>query len=247
MMRPSVAAALGALLCSNLWSMPERTVSVGVGAGVPEVVFGAIDVAASRHWQLGFSYGIDGGLLGQALNFDKLRQDAQTPRAVTLADGRTYLVTPKLDPLQFTMISPSVRFFPTDRNFYLQLSWTLLRLASGFTSGLADPSLGISLDGVMYGSVNYLQHMPTLSVGHVWASKAFFFNIRLGASMPFTTTLSVTAKAQLPVLLGTAAANQAAIQGFADKVAADAVKSIEDAKKQAPIIPSIALTAGFFL
>lgn len=225
--------------------MPERSVSLGIGAGVPEIVFGALDFRASRHWQLGLSYGIDGGLLGQA--FDGLRQSAQQTRNIVLADGRTYQVTPSLDPLQFSMISPSVRFFPTDRNFYIQLSWTMLRLSTGFSGGVADPLLGIALSGVLYGNVDYLQHMPTLSIGHIWDSKAFFFNVRLGASLPFTTTLSVTAKASLPSIVGSPAANQTAVQSFANQVAADAAASIEKAKHDLFIVPSIALTAGFFL
>lgn len=228
-------------------AIPERTVSIGVGAGVPEVVFGAIDVAASRHWQLGFSYGIDGGLLGQALRFDDLRQTAGQTRNVVLSDGRTYEITPQLDPLQFTMISPSVRFFPTDRNFYFQLSWTLLRLSSAFTGGIADPALGIALEGVVFGTMSYLQHMPTLSIGHIYASKAFFINIRLGASLPFTSTLSVTARAQLPTIVGGTAPNQAAIDSLANQMAADALQSVEDAKREIFIVPSAAITAGFFL
>jgi len=127
------------------------------------------------------------------------------------------------------------------------LSWTLLRLASGFRSGLADPMLDVSLEGVLFGTVTYLQHLPTLSIGHIYASKAFFFNVRLGASLPFTTSISVTTQAQLPTLIGGVGPNQAAIQAFSDSVAAQAVRSIDEAKSEILVIPSIAITAGFFL
>jgi hypothetical protein len=244
------ALALGtfvALVCSIGAAMPERTVAIGVGAGVPEVVFGSIDVAASRHWQIGLSYGVDGGLLGQALGFDGLRTSAQAGRDIVLSDGRTYRITPQLDPLAFSVWTPSVRFFPTERNFYFQLSWTLLRLGSTFQSGIADPVLGIALDGVLFGTVSYVQHLPTLFIGHVWSSKAFFFNVRLGASFPFVTSLTITTRAQLPAIVGGVGPNQQAIQAFSDELAAEAVRAVDEAKREIPVIPSVALVAGFFL
>jgi hypothetical protein len=99
----------------------------------------------------------------------------------------------------------------------------------------------------LFGTVTYLQHMPTLSIGHIYASKAFFFNVRLGASLPFTTSLSVSTRAQLPTVVGGVGPNQQAIQDFSDELAAEAVRIIEDAKREVLVIPSIALTAGFFL
>lgn len=243
---PLFAILFTAVFESAALAVPERTVSIGVGAGAPEIIFGAVDVNASRHWQVGLSYGLDGGLLAQALT-EGLRTSAETPRNIVLSDGRTYVVTPQLDPLQFSVITPTIRWFPTERNFYFQLSWTMLRLSSSFTSGLADPALGISLDGVVFGTVSYLQHMPTLSIGHIFASKAFFFNIRLGASLPFTTSLSLTTRAQLPTLVGGLGPNQQAIQGFSDQVAAEALQAIEQAKREVLLIPSVAFTAGFFL
>ena len=246
---PVLVLSLLFLLARPAAALPERPVTVGLALGVPELlaVEGTV-LAIPKRIQLGFGYGMDGGftstLFPEAKSF-LIR--VIVSRDIPFADGNVYRVDPSVDPVGIAMWTPFVRVFPTDRNFYFQLTWAMLRMGTEFSSKLVDPSTGNSLDGVVTGSVKFVQQIPTLALGHVFMSKAFFVDVRIGAAIMFTSSVAVDLKAAIPSNLGGTEANAAALKSLTQQLEDLIIRGATDIKKQVDIIPSFVLSFGIIL
>lgn len=226
-------------------ALPERPMSIGFGFGLPDLVAATADIVAlPPRWQIGFGFGIDGGFAGGLLPVNRLLSEASQTRSITLFDGREYQLTPEADPASVNMMLPYLRFYPTQSNFYLQLTWALLRMSTHFTSTIRDVGTGTNIAALLTGDIAFVQQVPTFSIGNVFHSKAFFVNVRLGVSILFTTSCHVSLSASLPDSVGGLDSNKEALGTVQTQLSDAVVNAAQQAKDQVFVIPSIAVSTG---
>ncbi len=214
-----------------------RVLGFDLGGGVPELVAADVQVLFARHWQIGLGYGILPG-------FTSIPNIKIPDQSLNLSVG-TFTLSSQVS-ASLDMLTPFLRYFPTERNFYLQAAFSMLR--AGFTvDGTIKDSSGNAIGGTIDASVNVIQPVPTLSLGHIFASQAYFINLNLGVSFLLAPWVSTTVTGAIPSLLGGNAANQAAINSVQSKVSSTISDALRTAQQQVFLIPSITITAGIFL
>jgi len=232
--------ALGFFLPLRAKALPERVMSFDIGAGVPQILALQGQVMALTHWQIGFGYGI---LPGGNSMMPAVKVPAQS---VTTSGAGTITITPTLTPT-FNTLSPFIRFYPTERNFYIEFAYTMLRLSMNLSSTLTASGSGFDFSGSgISGNVTLLQAMPTISLGHCFQSKLFFFNLSIGASFIASLSSTVTLNSSLPAGLD-ASTNQAILNGAQDGVNKAAQEAVSTFRKQFLFIPSLMLGIGVLI
>jgi len=217
-----------------------RVLSLDVGMGVPVIANAEVSVLFAEHWQIGFGYGYVPGLS----SLSAISVPTQTLSLNGLPDS--FSVTPKLT-ASLDMLTPFLRFFPTERNWYFQLSYSILRMNMGISGTIEDATTGQGIGGVITGSVSVWQPIPTISMGHIFASKEFFVNLSLGVSFLMSPWVSVSVGGAIPDALGGTSANQGAITNMQNNMSDSIQKSVDTARQQITLIPSILISAGLFL
>jgi len=230
-----------ALLAADAGALPERVGSIDLMSGLPQLMALEAQVVLWKHWQVGFGYGYIPGL-GQALGAG-IKLNSQK---ITIPGGSIYNLVPTAS-YNLSTLSPFIRFFPRDDNFYIQITYAFIRATADVTADLQPVSTTVPVTGTVNGSITVLQAVPTLSVGNLWMSKAFFFNLSLGASFFFTTSASVSLAGVIPDASGSSASNQAALNAAESQMQNSIVQSVQTAKNQVFLIPSINLAVGIVL
>lgn len=221
-------------------ALPERTLSIGLGGGLPGLVSLNAQVMATPHWQLGFAFGLlSGGGLGGF-------SDVTLPSQQYSALGFAFEATPVVSASMQSMM-PYVRFYPTDTNFYLEVSCTLLRLNAGVTTTLKSLSGGPDLSAYpMEGLLSLLQTLPTFSMGHSFRSQLFFIDFSLGLTVVGPIFTSVSSSSNLGAVLG-----QAGAQTLVDQMSAGTTQAAQGVvstfRHDFPLIPSFNLIFGIII
>jgi hypothetical protein len=214
-----------------------RVVGIDIGGGVPELVAADVQVLVASHWQIGMGYGFIPGL-------GPISSLKIPDQSINLSVG-TFSVSSQVS-ASLSMLTPFIRYFPTERNYYLQFAFSMLR--AGFTVNSAiEDSFGAPLGATITANVNVIQPVPTLSLGHIFASQAYFLNLNLGVSFLLSPWVSSSISGSIPDILGGTTANQAAINSLQSKISSAVTNALQSAQQQVFLIPSITITFGIFL
>jgi hypothetical protein len=214
---------------------PDRLFQIGLGVGVPNLVALEASVQLLKRLQVGVGYGL--------LPVSGIVPTVALPRStVTLVNG----LNVALDPTATTGLSvlcPFVRYFPTDRPFYFQLTWGLLLSQHSVVSGLTELMTNLVVPGAtITADIALTTSIPTLSIGHIFWRRFFFFNVSLGAGFLLSSTSTVSVTAQIPAAVGTlGAAQQAQVQQQLDAGLASAISTLRD---RIAILPSLMVSTG---
>ncbi len=234
-------AVLLATFAGTAWALPERVGSIDIMMGPPQIVALEAQVVLWKHWQVGFGYGIIPGVGPALSNIINIPSEQYT-----IPGGSIYKLVPSAT-YGLSSLSPFIRFFPRDDNFYIQLTYGFLRATADVTATLSPVSTTLPISGSLSGNITVLQSVPTIAVGNLWMSKAFFFNLSLGASFFFTTTASVTLSGFVPDASSSTSSNQAAINTVTTQLQNSIVQSVNSVKSQLFLIPSINFAMGIVL
>lgn len=226
-------------LAARATTLP-RVLALDIGAGVPVVAAGEISVLFAEHWQVGFGYGYVPGL--SALSNVKVPDQTVTLNGIP--DSLTF--SPKFN-ASIDMLTPFLRFFPTERNFYFQVAYSVLRMNMTVSGPLKDSATGTEIGGALSGTVGVTQPVPTLSLGHIFASREFFVNISLGVSFLLSPSVNVALGGTIPDALGGSSGNQDAINKAQSQLADSIQHSVDTARQQITLIPSVLISCGVFL
>ena len=217
-----------------------RNVSVDVGFGVPHLIFGQGIVKISDHWQLGLGYGIIPGLAAMGENV-KLNE-----QHITLGGATQAVITPTLN-VGLNTLLPFVRYFPRDNNFYVQATYVMLQVKSEVSGTMkTDDALAAEV-GLITGTANVTQPVPTLSVGHVWAGQAYFCDLSLGFSFFLPASASIELSTLIPDALGGSSGNEAAINQLSSQMTTQINDATSSYRSRFPVLPSLSFTFGIML
>lgn len=234
-----------ALLCLSFLAPPvfgaalEKTVSIDVGAGVPQLMSVGAQVLIRPWLQAGLGYGLYPAGIA-------MTPDMET-ESVTLVNGVTYDLSPS-NILNLSMLSPYLRIFPAENNFYFQFTYNMLRAVNTVRTNLVpQDSDEDTLSNAFIFNVTTIQPIPTVSIGHIFTGKLMFINISLGASFLLNPSTTVTVTTSLPDEVGGSLLNS----DSAEQAKVDIKNAISDLSKnlqnQLFIIPSLFFSVGFVL
>lgn len=220
----------------------ESLYNVNVGFGSPQLTSLEASVRPLQKWSFGLSIG---GLPGNGPN-GLLSPTFKLPSQNITLDNGTHLQLhePSVNVMLYS-VCPFVRFFPNPTGFYLQMTLGALRARNKLSSTIKDVT-GTTISGAAYsGEVDVTQILPTLSMGHLFASELFVFSINMGFT--FIANLSTSARfvGTLPDSLGGSSAAEDLNQQGTELTTQAANKASDDFRKQVQIIPSIQLLFGF--
>ena len=227
-----------ALICAQAVAGPmDRILMLDLGFGWPQLAGPEASIYLTPHLHAGLTFGI---LPGGTSIFPQ--QNLQQQSAL-LPDGNIYYVTPNVKSTFFA-VSPFIRFFlSNDRPVYLQFMCSAFTSVADITGPITDTS-GTEVPGAsVTGKVILAQLLPTLSLGHIWHSKLYFFNLSLGISYVASIVNSTQTTVTLPVVLDTSEAEQAISQSVAQG-ANNAANSI---RNHVTFLPSIWASFGLLL
>lgn len=211
-----------------------------LGFGLPQLIGGEASYRALQRWQFGAGGGILPG--GEGLYAHRFSLPSQS---VTLKNNDFVKLDSPTLTSSLATISTFVRFFPVERNFYFQLTLSMLRNKNRFQSGLSDAS-GVKIDDGEYrGSITLIQFLPTISIGHAFASNLFFFNVNMGISFIATVQASVYSEGRIPDRLGGTAENQEVFDKLNTETTDAINQAVTQLRKEIPVIPSFCFTFGF--
>lgn len=219
---------------------PRKHFWLDIGAGLPQLASVQIAYRFFPHWQWGAGIGmLPGGKGLYSKTFDLPSEN------VTLKNKEFVTFdSPKMDSSLGT-ISPFVRYFPAETNFYFQFTLAILQNKNTFRSALKDVYGNTVTDGAYRGTINLLQFLPTVAIGHAFSSQLFFFNVNMGVTFIATAQATISSEGEIPDRLGGTAANQEVF----DKLNAKTKKAIDEAvsamREEVPVFPSIQLAFGF--
>jgi hypothetical protein len=209
-----------------------------LGVGLPQIASVNGEAAFLDWLQFGFGFGTaSNGMIGSP----GIKLGNQQ---VTLVDGKNYTFQGQGN-WSVATLSPFIRVFPVERNFYVQFTYALIRASATLNSDLVGN--GVRVPNAVQANATLLQAIPTLAIGHIFASRLYFVNLSLGLSMIGNTNVSVAVTNNIPSSLGGPTANQSAFNGSASKITNDATKASNDLKSKALLLPSLYLGVGFLL
>jgi len=221
--------------------IPERAISFDIGAGVPQLAALGGQVTLLDWFQLGFGYGL------MTSSWVGLPSITLPTESISFAEGGNFFVqgqvSATVNNYSLSSISPYIRFFPTERNFYIQFMYTILQASTGLSANLQ--ALGEQFDNALQVSATFTQAIPTLSIGHIFSGALYFINFNLGVSLISTSSVSVDVGGNVPDSLGGTAANQAALNKIAADIQSDTQQAADKAKNPTTIIPSLYVSFGF--
>lgn len=211
------------------------------GAGLPQLASLEFSYRLFPRWYIGASYGIIPG--GQS---GSLSPTFSLPsQNVVLANKQFVTFDQPTVQSSLTSLSPFFRFFPGTNEFYLQFTMAVWQVRNNFDSALLDINGNTIVDASYKGLITVSQYLPTVSMGHVFNSELFFFNVNMGITIAASTQVAVSSETILPDSMGGTSANQEQI----DQINSKANSSIQDAmgtfRDQVKFLPSIHLTFGF--
>lgn len=212
---------------------------VDIGGGLPALMVATGSVMVRPWLQLGLGYGYTPFSTSYKPNVDVQRV------TMKLADGNEYYLKGEPD-TTFDMLHPYIRIFPTENNFYVQLSYTMFRAKTTFAANLMQDDTTAFPDALTM-KVTFTQPMPTLSIGRMFIGKIYVINFSLGASFVMNGSADVRVDSRLPISVGADTLNEGALaQAKAD--VNDAAKRVsEELRKQFLFLPSIHFSIGFVL
>lgn len=217
-----------------------RNVSVDVGFGVPHLIYGQGVVKVSDHWQVGLGYGMIPGLAAMGENI-KLEE-----QQVTLGGTTQAVITPTLN-IGLNTLLPFVRFFPRDNNFYIQATYVMWQVKSEVSGTMKTDDVLAAEVGLITGTANITQPIPTVSVGHIWAGQAYFCDLSLGFSFFLPASASIELNTLIPDALGGAAGNEAAINQLSSQMTTQINDATSGYRSRFPVLPSLSFTFGIML
>jgi hypothetical protein len=227
------------LLSSKVLAIAERNVSFDMGFGVPQLIYAQTQANVSHHWQVGFGYGILPG-------FSTLASQVSIPTiTVNMGVAGDFDIQPTMA-AALSAWSPFVRYYPTDSNFYIQLSLLFWKVSADLTGALTQAATGI-YGGNVTGAVAIYQTVPTLGVGHVFAGKEYFINVLLGFSYFGPSLTSVSVVSGIPAALGGAALQSTVESTVSDALSTAANQATDQIRTQFPVLPSLSISMGIFL
>ncbi|MBI4404427.1 MAG: hypothetical protein HY537_09715 [Deltaproteobacteria bacterium] len=221
-------------------TLEGRTLAIDIGAGMPQLLTLQGAVLVINKFQLGFSYG-----LIPSNNF--LGPDIDLPaNEVTLANGQSYTVRPKAS-VGLSSMMPFIRYFPSQTNFYVQLGWALFKTKINVHGNFQELSGNVIDDALVSGVATLTQSLPTLSIGHVFTTNIYFFNISLGASFFGTLYTDFGLAGVLPEAMGGNAGNQVALGELKKRMDIEINKAFDEHKAKILFIPSVLVSFGIIL
>lgn len=213
---------------------------VNFGAGLPQLASLEASYRILPKWQIGAAYGIiPGGNPNLAPRFSLPAQN------IVLANSQFVTFSEPTVTSSLTSICPFVRFFPNPSSFYIQLTMALMWNKNDFESDLNDVNGNKIAEAKYSGVITAIQALPTISIGHVFHSNLFFFNVNMGVSIIANVTVQTAFSSQLPDSLGGDAANQDSLNAI-DENSRDAINgAVAEFRKQIQFLPSMNLMFGF--
>jgi hypothetical protein len=228
------------LCCTQAPAFPTRPFSAGVGFGVPEFTFVEAQVAAFGRCQLGASFGAlpIPGLLPQNIPLDT--------QTVSLSTGDVFTLQPKVTP-SFYLLSPFIRVFPSkNNNFYLQLMWSMLRLTATITGDMTPRDNPVLPTVPVTGTVLITQAMPTFSVGYLFSTRIFYFNLAIGVARMMSPTTTTSISAAIPNSLGGNSTNEVQLDGINSDIQSSVATASAEVRSTYGYFPSLHLSFGFY-
>ncbi|MBY0372085.1 hypothetical protein K2X33_15485 [bacterium] len=219
---------------------PDRLFMFETGFGIPSLPAISASFQILRRWQVGASYGIVPGLA-------QIIPHVPLPEVqYTLPDNNNYALNPVLSTRSVDSICPFIRYFPTHRTTYLQLTWALVRTDHMVSSGLRSVALNMEIPNSKILAFTTLTHtIPTLSIGHIFWRHLFFLNINIGASFVLSTTSSTRVTTSIPDPLGSIVnSDPNTFRPYAQQMDQQINANADVIKNAIGIIPSIQLTGG---
>jgi hypothetical protein len=218
--------------------LPPRVLAIDFGVGFPNLPTIQAEVLAFPHWQLGFGYG----------SFWVLPPIPYyvPSQSILFSDGNTYQVSPVIN-ISFDVLQPFVRWFPTERNFYLQLNFATLRILMPYKSDVTDVSSGTTIPSSVMGNITIYQTMPTFSLGHIFSGKAYFFNVSLGFTFLWLTYTTSSMLLLNEALFGGAGSNDSQVATMNANLQTQVNAALAPYKTYYFCLPSIAFSFGIFL
>jgi hypothetical protein len=215
---------------------PDRLFEFGIAFGVPIFISPEVAVQIFKQWQVGSYFGmVPTGILPR-FTLPKITEP--------FFNGLVYELNPTGD-TSLLMASPFVRFFPTERTFYFQLTWSVARSTHNITSPLRESVTGLLIpDATVNSLITITEMLPTVSIGYFFWSHVYFFNICLGATIPLTPAATATLSADLPLGLGGTLNNQVALNNIQSQVDQSMSTAITEIRKVLPFLPSVMVSTG---
>lgn len=242
-----ILGTLLCLLCTQSLARPERTMSLDLAFGIPQVAWANGSVLVWKNVQVGFGYTYvpTSSVFGASFELD--------PIELELADGNTYETTPSVTP-GAGILSPFIRFFPTDSNFYISFQYTYIQLTAQLEGSFRNTNLPIpiSLGGALLtGNIKVKQFLPTFGVGYLAIGRRVFFNLFIGGTVFGNISTSSNVEIYLPEevggLIGNAAVVEELNQNLNTELRDFTNEAIQDIKGTYPFLPAIQLAFGFFI
>lgn len=234
-----VTSVLLALFAVSAAALPERNVSLDIGAGLPNTAFAEAQVLVTPRLQFGFAYGMLPVVDALLSSFQLPSQD------FNLATGIPARVTPSLTG-SFSTLSPFVRYYPRENNFYLQFSLTLIQLKLKVTGDLTEQITGQKV-GLIGANLTVTQPLPTLSVGYLFSGHEYYINFSIGASFFTSAFTSIELTGLIPDALGGTDGNQSALGQIRDSFNEGVNNATAEFRNAYPIMPSLIISFGFNL
>jgi hypothetical protein len=239
-MRKLVAStfALLSLVCTSAKAGPmDRILMLDVGFGWPQLAGAEATIYITSKFYAGLTFGLLPG--GNNLFPQQTMQEQST----ILPDGNRYSIAPTLASTFFS-VSPFVRFFlSNERPVYLQMMCAAFTSVADITGPIKD-NTGTPVPGASFtGKVILSQLMPTLSLGHIWHSKFYFFNLSLGVTYVANILTRTQSAITLPIPIDTSEAEQM----IADSITASAEQASNNIRQNVTFLPSIWVSFGLVL
>lgn len=213
---------------------------VDFGVGFPQLPSIELAVQPLKRWQLGASYGILPGGSGGVVS-PKYVLPSQN---VTLSTGLHLTVHEPTVSISFSSLCPFLRYFPNTTGFYLQFTLAMLKASNTLSAELHDVS-GNQIPGAKAsGTVDVTQYLPTLSIGHIFNSRLFYFSVNMGLSAVANMTIDTHFESYLPDSVGGSAANQTAIDQINEKNKEAASKASDEFRQVISFLPSLQFVFG---
>ncbi len=230
--------AAGFIAASPIHARPEKTCMAELGVGLPIITTASGSVMVRPWLQAGLGYGYTPATtFNPSVNIDPVR--------VTLADGNEYKLvgTPST---VLSMLHPYVRIFPTEDNFYIQLSYDVLRVQTTIVTSLYQGDTE-SLPSALTVLATFRQPLPTISIGRMFVGKIYVINFSMGATYVMNGSADIKITSALPVSVGADVLNLTPLQEVKDKANEAAISVSTELRNKFPFIPSIYLSIGFVI
>ena len=223
-------------LCRVAHGVPGRGLSVDFGVGLPQIAQVNGEAAFLDWLQVGFGFGMLNsswvGLPGIKL-----------PEKSVTIKGNPFVFSGDAS-WTIQSLSPFIRVFPIERNFYVQLTYNMMRVSAIMDSDLVGTALTIT-DAVR-AKATVTQAIPTLSIGHIFSGELYYINLAMGFSVIGTTSVDVEVTGNVPEAIGDS--NTASeFQKQKDDIAKAAQDSAGAIRGEVQVLPSIYLGIGFNL